>query len=78
MLIEEPGIVATGNEILVIAGDVLPDKSVKNGLVDNDGGKALISNAVALLLNNVHKILATVPDLKSDTGAKLFNTFVII
>ena len=75
---EEPEIVAVGNDMFVTAGDELPDKSVKNGFVDNAGGSELISNVTALLLSRLHNTLATVPDLNSDTGARLFRMLAII
>ena len=51
-------IVAVGNEMLVIANELLPDRSVKKGLVPTLGGNALMANVVLEGLISVHNILA--------------------
>jgi hypothetical protein len=51
-------IVAVGNEILVMAKELLPDRSVKKGLVLIPGGNALMDSVVLEGLISVHNILA--------------------
>ena len=51
-------IVAVGDAMLVIANELLPDRSVKKGLVLMLGGNAFIANEVLEGFIKVHKILA--------------------
>jgi hypothetical protein len=69
-------IVAVVKDILVNAGDVASGDTCVTKELEVKDRSALISSDVVELLKIVHRILATVPFLKSAIGARLFSTFV--